>query len=65
VPPPQGTQHDSPPRASQEEEPFEIELAVPGSPAAQGAPTEEQQHQEVHDIDDEDNDDEEYSPLSD
>jgi hypothetical protein len=64
VPPPQGTQHDSPPRASQEEEPFEIELAVPGSPAAQGAPTKEQQ-QEVHDIDDEDNDDEEYSPLSD
>jgi hypothetical protein len=40
---------------------------VPGSPAAQGAPAEEQQQQEDHDIDneDEDEDDEEYSPLSD
>jgi hypothetical protein len=41
VPPPQGPQHDSPPCASQEEEPFEIELVVPGSPAAQGASDEE------------------------
>jgi hypothetical protein len=28
---------------SQEEEPFEIELVLPASPAAQGAPAEEQQ----------------------
>jgi hypothetical protein len=54
--------HDSPPRASQEEEPFEIELVVPGSPVAQGAPVEEQQD---HDVNNEDEDDEEYSPLSD
>jgi hypothetical protein len=33
-------QHDSPPCASQEEEPFEIELVVPGGPVAQGAPVE-------------------------
>jgi hypothetical protein len=38
---------------------------VPGSPAAQGAPTEEQQQQQDHDVDNEDEDDEEYSPLSD
>jgi hypothetical protein len=43
VPPSQEPQHDSPPHASQEEKPFEIELVVPGSPAAQDAPTEEQQ----------------------
>jgi hypothetical protein len=49
--------------ASQEVEPFEIEL--PGSQAAQGAPAEEQQQQEDHDVDDEDEDDEEYSPQSD
>jgi hypothetical protein len=42
VPPLQDPQHDSPPRASQEEEPFEIELVVPGSQVAQGAPTKEQ-----------------------
>jgi hypothetical protein len=36
---------------------------VPSSPAAQGAPAEEQQ--EDHDINNEDEDDEEYSPLSD
>jgi hypothetical protein len=41
VPPPYEPQHDSPPWTSQEEDPFEIELVVPGSPAAQGAPTEE------------------------
>jgi hypothetical protein len=40
VPLPQELWHDSPPRASQEE-PFEIELVVPGSLAAQGAPAEE------------------------
>jgi hypothetical protein len=65
MPPLQEPQHDSPPRASQEEEPFEIELVVPRSPAAQGAPVEEWQQQEVHDVNDEDDDDEEYSPLSD
>jgi hypothetical protein len=64
VPPPQEPHHDSPPRASQEEVPFEIELVVPGSQAAQGAPAEEQQQQD-HDIDNEDEDDEEYSPPSD
>jgi hypothetical protein len=61
----QDPQHDSPPCASQEEEPFEIELVVPGSLAAQGTPSEEQQQQEDHDVNNEDEDDEEYSPLSD
>jgi hypothetical protein len=55
-------QHDSPQHVPQEEEPFEIELVVPGSPAAQGTPDEEEEHQQDHD---EDKDDEEYSPLSD
>jgi hypothetical protein len=66
VPPPQEPHHDSPPLASREEEPFEIELVVPGSLTAQGAPAEErQQHQEDHDVNNEDDDDEDYSPLSD
>jgi hypothetical protein len=65
LPPLQEPHHDSPPRASQEEEPFEIELVVPSSPVAQGTPVEEQQQQEDHNIDHEDEDDEEYSPLSD
>jgi hypothetical protein len=66
MPPPQEPHHDSPPRASQEEEPFKIELVVHGSQAAQGAPAEEQQQQqEDHDVENEDKDDEEYSPLSD
>jgi hypothetical protein len=67
MPPPLEPQHDSPPRASQEEEPFEIELVVHGGPTAQGSPAEEQQQQEDHNVDneDEDKDDEEYSPLSD
>jgi hypothetical protein len=34
VPPPQELQHESPQHTSQEEEPFEIELVVPESPAA-------------------------------
>jgi hypothetical protein len=42
VPPLQEPHHDSPPRASQEEKLFEIELVVPGSQVAQGAPAEEQ-----------------------
>jgi hypothetical protein len=65
VPPPQEPHHDSPPHASQEEEPFEIELVAPGSQVAQGAPIEEQQQQEDQDVDNEDEGDEEYSPLSD
>ena len=67
VPPPQEPQPNSPQHASEEEEPFEIELVVPGSSAAQGAPTEEeeQQQQEDHDDNHADEDDEEYSPLSD
>jgi hypothetical protein len=65
MPPPQEPHHDSPPRALQEEEPFEIELVVPGSQAGQGTPTEEQQQEEDHDVDNEDEDDKEYSPLSD
>jgi hypothetical protein len=43
VPQPQESQPDVPQYASQEEEPFEIELVVPESPIAQGSPTEEQQ----------------------
>jgi hypothetical protein len=62
VPQPQEPQHDSPPHASQEEEPFEIELVIPRSLAAQGAPAEEQQQD--HDADNEDEDDEVYSALS-
>jgi hypothetical protein len=65
VPPPQEPQHNAPPCASQEEEPFEIELVVPGSPVAQGAPTEEHQEEEDHNVDNEDEVDEEYSPSSD
>jgi hypothetical protein len=42
VPPPQETLPDAPQDASQEEEPFEIELVVPESPTAQGSPVEEQ-----------------------
>jgi hypothetical protein len=43
VPPLQELHHESPPHASQEEEPLEIKLVVPSSLAAQGAPAEEQQ----------------------
>jgi hypothetical protein len=43
VPPPQEAQPDAPRDASQEEEPFEIELVVPEDPMAQGSPIEEQQ----------------------
>jgi hypothetical protein len=42
MPQPQEPQHDSPPHTSQEEEPFEIEVVVPGISAAQGALAEEQ-----------------------
>jgi hypothetical protein len=61
MPQQQEMQHDSPQHIPQEEEPFEIELVVLGSPAAQGTPDGEQQQQQDHD---EDKDDEEYSPLS-
>jgi hypothetical protein len=65
VPPLQEPHHDSPPRATQEEEPFEIEVVVPDSQAAQGTPAEKQKQQEDHDVNNEDEDDKEYSPLSD
>jgi hypothetical protein len=42
VPPPQEAQPDAPHDASQEEEPFEIELVVPEGPTAQDSPAEEQ-----------------------
>jgi hypothetical protein len=57
VPPQQQMQH-----VPQEEEPFEIELVVLGSPGAQGTPDEEEQQQQDND---EGKDNEEYSPLSD
>jgi hypothetical protein len=43
VPPSEEPHYDSPPCASQEEEPFEIVLVVPSSPVVQGTPAEEQQ----------------------
>jgi hypothetical protein len=58
----QESQLDSPQLVFQEE-PFEIEIMVPGSREAQDAPAEEPKQQQ--DEDDEDDDDEEYSPLSD
>jgi hypothetical protein len=62
VPPLQESHPDSPPCASQEDEPFEIELVVQGSQAAQIAPAEEQQQQEDNNVDTKGEDDEEYSP---
>jgi hypothetical protein len=41
VPQPQESQPNAPQEASQEEEPFEIELVVPESPTAQDSPAEE------------------------
>jgi hypothetical protein len=64
MPQPQEPQHDTPQHVSQEEEPFVIELVVPGRIVAQGATAVEEQ-QEDHDVNNEENDDEEYSPLSD
>jgi hypothetical protein len=60
---PQEAQPDAPRDASQEEEPFEIELVVPEGPTAQGSPTEEQQQLKDQDVEDEAN--EEYPPPSD
>jgi hypothetical protein len=64
VPQPQESQPDAPQEASQEEEPFEIELVVLESPTAQDSPVEEQQ-QLPKDQDVEDKADEEYPPPSD
>jgi hypothetical protein len=63
VPPPQEAQPDAPQDASQEEEPFEIELVVHESPTAQGSPAEEQQQPKDQDVEDEAN--KEYPPPSD
>jgi hypothetical protein len=63
VPQPQESQPDAPQDASQEEEPFEIELVVPESPTAQGLPTEEQQQPKDQDVEDKAN--EEYPPPND
>jgi hypothetical protein len=63
VPQPQESQLDAPQEASQEEEPFEIELVVPESPTAQDSPTEEQQQPKDQDVEDKAN--EEYPPPSD
>jgi hypothetical protein len=65
VPRPQESQPDAPQDASQEEEPFVIELVVPKSPTAQGSPAEEQQQQQPENHDVEDKADEEQPPLSD
>jgi hypothetical protein len=63
VPQPQESQPDALQEASQEEEPFEIQLVIPESPMAQGSPAEEQQQPKDQDIKDEAN--EEYPPPSD
>jgi hypothetical protein len=63
VPQPQESQPDVPHEASQEEEPFEIELVVPESPTAQDSPVEEQQQPKDQDIEDKAN--KEYPPPSD
>jgi hypothetical protein len=63
VPQPQESQPDTPQYASQEEEPFEIELMVSESPMAQGSHAEERQQSKDHGV--EDKADEEYPPPSD
>jgi hypothetical protein len=63
VPPPLEAQPDAPQDASQEDEPFEIELVVLEGPMAQGSTAEEQQQPKDQDIEDEAN--EEYPPPSD
>jgi hypothetical protein len=63
VPRPQKSQPDMPQHASNEEEPFVIELVVPKSTIAQGLPAEEQQQPENHGVEDKAN--EEQHPLSD
>jgi hypothetical protein len=63
VPQPRESQPDAPQEASQEEEPFEIELVVPESPMAQDSHTMEQQQPKDQDVGD--NAKEEYPPPSD
>ncbi len=63
MPQPQESQPDAPQDASQEEEPFEIELVVPEGPTSQGSPAEEQQQPKDQDVEDKAN--EEYPPPSD
>jgi hypothetical protein len=63
MPQPQESQLNIPREVSPEEEPFEIELVVPESPAAQDSPVEEQQQPKDQDIEDKAN--KEYIPLSD
>jgi hypothetical protein len=60
---PQESQPDVPQEASPEEEPFEIDLVIPESPAAQHSPAEEQQ--QLRDRDTEDKTNEEHPPPSD
>jgi hypothetical protein len=62
VPQPKESQLDAPQYASQEEEPFEIELVVPKSPTAQGSPTKEKQQSKDQDTEDKAN--KEYPPPS-
>jgi hypothetical protein len=62
VPQPQESQPDILQVASLEEEPFEMELAVPESPTAQDSPAEEQQ---LEDYGTEDKTNEEHPPPSD
>jgi hypothetical protein len=62
MPQPKESQHDVPQEASLEEEPFEIELAVPESPTAQDSPAEEQQPED-HGTENKTN--EEHPPPSD
>jgi hypothetical protein len=63
MPQPQESQPDAPQEASQEEEPFEIELVVPEGPMAQDSPAEEQQQPKDQDV--EEKASEEYPPPSD
>jgi hypothetical protein len=63
VPQPQESHLDLPQEASQEEEPFKIELVVPESPTTQDTPVEEQQQPEDHNTEDKTN--EEHPPPSD
>jgi hypothetical protein len=63
MPQPQESQPDAPQEASQEEEPFEIELVVPEGLMAQDLPAEEQQQPKDQDV--EDKASEEYPPPSD
>jgi hypothetical protein len=63
VPQPQESQPDVPQEASPEEEPFEIELVIHESPAAQDSPAEEQQQPRDHDTEGKTN--EEHPPPND